>query len=1165
VNLLTNDLTAREQVLDISRSIILQAPAGSGKTTLLMQRFLRLLSAVDEPEAVLAMTFTRKAAGELRGRIEQALREASMSRADWPERDNPVKQRTLELAARVLEVDRQRGWGLLSTPARLRVQTIDGVNRALASAVPVSAAGIGDLALTTQPARLYREVARRCLAELEADPELCTVSGLVFEHLDNSWESLELRLAQMLQQRARWLPRIAGAEPVELRREIERLVTELLAEHVARLHRLIDSAALRAIVAIARSAADNLRSAGSTSALLPHLERLAASPESQHWSAEEWCALAHFALTQSTDDVSLRKAKGLNVKQGFPRTEKALKQRMQAWLQQHDSAAIVDALDAIRQAPPARFSTEEQQIFAALTRLLLFAAAELELAFRERGQTDFIAVAAAARDALRSLESEGSLRLLHQGSLLQHLLVDEFQDTSQDQYDLIMELTRDWQEGDGRTLFVVGDPMQSIYQFREARVDLFQRACETGIGHLPLHFYSLSQNFRSSEIIVDFVNDCFRKVFPPDFVALESAVPYTPSVATQKTGSASDGVFCHARRSVANSAEDARCEAAAVLELIRALRTDTSIQTIAVLVTARTHAAELVRTLQAADLPIAGVDLIPLEEAPVVKDLLALTTALANPLDRIAWLSVLRAPWCALDLADLTRLVEGAPRSAIIELWDSDERIGRLSAAGASHLQHLRSVLAPLLGYDERSLASKVEAAWLQLGGPVCYAETSALADARRYLDVLTRSLESSSGSIRDELTWLLDGLFSGGEARKPSGAVQVMTIHRAKGLEFDAVIVPSLARKTRGDDSALLDFLEWQDTDGTRTLMAPLEGDDTADEGPTLSRWIRVLQRRRAMRERARLLYVAMTRAKRTLHLFAHLKVKDGRVAAPVSSSPLGILWPALETAFTADFAVEPSAMMANLAPSADASIEARPLHRLSGFEPLAYWPQDVTIDRLQLSSAELKSERSSDPERPPESSRGGTNVANGGAMARMVGIVIHHELERLTGLAHLPTSADLDVADRQRWRRWLHAEGIEQAQIELALVRVATAIEKTLSDSSGRWVLDSHGQSARSEFALTGMSNGRLVNAVIDRTFIHQGVRWVIDYKTGTGDPRLLEDQTGLSTPSGQDAFVQEQLVIHRPQLQRYVQLLQAYDPLPVKAALYFPLLPRLVEIDL
>ena len=120
--MLPPDAAARERALDISASFLVQAPAGSGKTELLTQRFLALLAAVDNPESIVAITFTRKAAGEMRSRIAGALANAQKPR---PAEDHA--QRTWELACAALERNTAGNWGLLENPSRLRIMTLDAL------------------------------------------------------------------------------------------------------------------------------------------------------------------------------------------------------------------------------------------------------------------------------------------------------------------------------------------------------------------------------------------------------------------------------------------------------------------------------------------------------------------------------------------------------------------------------------------------------------------------------------------------------------------------------------------------------------------------------------------------------------------------------------------------------------------------------------------------------------------------------------------------------------------------------------------------------------------------------------------------------------------------------------------------------------------------------
>ena len=127
------DQPARMRALDPSGSFIVQAPAGSGKTGLLMQRFLVLLAGVEAPEEIVAITFTRKAAGEMRQRIVLALQSAS--RNEMPEEEHEL--RTWELARKALARDVEKGWQLIKNPTRLRIQTIDSLCMALVRQMPV--------------------------------------------------------------------------------------------------------------------------------------------------------------------------------------------------------------------------------------------------------------------------------------------------------------------------------------------------------------------------------------------------------------------------------------------------------------------------------------------------------------------------------------------------------------------------------------------------------------------------------------------------------------------------------------------------------------------------------------------------------------------------------------------------------------------------------------------------------------------------------------------------------------------------------------------------------------------------------------------------------------------------------------------------------------------
>lgn len=1135
MTLLETDAAARADSLDITRSLIVQAPAGSGKTTLLIQRYLRLLAAVEEPEAILAMTFTRKAAGEMRARVEQALAEAALPESAWPH--DPAKRQTVRLAQAALRHAELRGWRLPETPGRLRIQTIDGVHRSLAAAVPISAGGAGQLALASQPLSLYREVARRSLREAELDSEWAAASGRLFEHLDNAWVRVEELLAKMLAQRARWLPHLVGRSFAELSCELSQVLTQVLRELQLQLEGAFDSDALRQIAVLARHAKGVLDATGGDVEFRRQLHALADAEDGVTLDLEGWRSLAHFVLTKQDTPGASQFRKRVTIQQGFGPKDPQ-KKGFERWLADESSPQRAALLDEARQAPPVAFDADEGELMQSLVRLLLLAASQLELAFRERGEIDFIGVAAAAREALREDGDVERERILHQGSRLQHLLIDEFQDTSRDQFELILGLTRDWQSGDGRTLFVVGDPMQSIYQFREARVDLFEAAIREGFGRVRLESRSLARNFRSVPAIVEHVNQLFADVFPKTVDPQESAVPFAASLAgrtddadVRDAGSAAPAIDWRLAAVLGDDSRSQHWESGAVVDCVRRWRSDTSIESIAILVAARHHATALVAALSEAGYPVRGVDLVPLVDTAVVQDLLALTRALSSVLDRVAWLAMLRAPWCGLSLVDLTALLEDQPKAAIVDLWDDQERLERLSNDGRARLVHLQRCLAPMLARGDLALSLRVESVWLQLHAPGCYEDEGAMDDARRFLDALAEASTRRGWRAAVDLGPMLDGLYAAGSPL--AGAIEVMTIHRAKGLEFDAVIVPGLSRRVQNDSPELLELVEWQAAGHTLALFGPIAASDAIADRPSVSAWIRRLRSRRLDRERARLLYVAMTRAKRHLAPIAGFGMKRDGGASIASRSPLGVLRGAI--AAHIDNALR--------APVTTVELESEP-NALGGFRrwPVAFeppaWPADLAVSTLNLSSTEL------DAVTPRAS------VQSGDPHARAVGIVIHRELERLAHQAELPT--DVANSAEVRWRQGLLFEGVPEERCNHYLERVRGAVQHTLRAERGRWILARRDERDGLELALTGKVAGRIVNVVVDRCFVEAGERWVIDYKTAVPPD---DDVAG---------FVAAQCEVHRAQLARYSTLLARLGPEPVRAALYFPAIDRFVELN-
>src|SRR5262249_2153184 len=203
---LRSDEAARFAASAPADSILLEAPAGSGKTAVLTPRFRRLLSTVEEPGPILAITFTRKAAAEMQARVIRALR-GEFAASD------PEASELGGLARAALAHGATRGWSIETQPQSLRIQTIDAFNYWLASQLPIASHAGGMLQVTENAGELYRRAARRTLLEAESAPDLAQDARLLFERADNHWMYLERLIAQMLEERGHWLRFVAGEEP----------------------------------------------------------------------------------------------------------------------------------------------------------------------------------------------------------------------------------------------------------------------------------------------------------------------------------------------------------------------------------------------------------------------------------------------------------------------------------------------------------------------------------------------------------------------------------------------------------------------------------------------------------------------------------------------------------------------------------------------------------------------------------------------------------------------------------------------------------------------------------------------------------------------------------------------------------------------------------------
>jgi ATP-dependent helicase/nuclease subunit A len=796
------DAAARARALTPDQSFIVQAPAGSGKTELLTQRYLRLLSCVDHPEEIVAITFTRKAANEMRNRVLEALEKAKGSRPEMPN-----EAATWELAKAALARDETEGWNVIASPERLRVSTIDSFCAALTRQMPMLSRLGAPPAVVEDAEVLYREAARELIARLESDEKVSPAIVRLLQHLDNDLPKVEGLIAGMLARRDQWMRHVGSGE-CPSREHIEAALARVIEDALADLRSAIPTVEAPELLALARFAAENLRAAGTPSEILVCLD-MTELPGTTTDDLAKWRGLGSLLITAKGEW-----RKTVTTKNGFPAPSeapnasekarfKSAKDRFKVLIEKLSACpGLVEQLAGLFDLPPPRYDDSQWEVVEALYQLLLEAVKELWVVFQNRGEVDFTQVSWSALLALGTRDEPTDLALTLDYRI-RHLLVDEFQDTSLSQYELLDLLTAGWTPGDGRSLFVVGDPMQSIYRFRQAEVGLFLRAWHQGIGNVRLEPLNLKVNFRSQKGIVEWVNRTFARAFPARENVAAGAVTYSPAQAYDPAR-AEPAVMLHPilGRSYASEAER-------VLALVKQALADPSQETIAILVRSKGHLREIAPRLRRAGLRFRAVEIEALGHRSIVQDLLALTRALVHPGDRLSWLAVLRAPWCGLTLADLETLAGDDQKAALWELMQDTGRLARLSADGRTRLERVRVVMADCNAHRRRRpLRRLVEGAWLALGGPACAADATDLADALAYLDLL-EELEVAGDLVElNVLAERVEDLFALPDV-EATERLQLMTIHKAKGLQFHTVIVPGLGRMPRHTESPLLVWAE--------------------------------------------------------------------------------------------------------------------------------------------------------------------------------------------------------------------------------------------------------------------------------------------------------------------------------------------------------------------
>jgi ATP-dependent helicase/nuclease subunit A len=1185
---LPQDHAIRAAVLDTHRSFAVSAPAGSGKTGLLTQRVLALLSQCDQPENILAITFTKKAAAEMQHRIITALHstQQKINLGEAPPTDDYART-TWDLATQVLKRNDEKQWQLLSLPNRLNITTIDSFCRQLSQQTPLTndLGGIPDVLDNAEINYVYQLAARDTLASLESDQRIKPDLIRLIKHFNNQLGTLEELFMRLLQRRDQWLSLLYATK--NQREYLEETLQAVISDHLQKTTEAMLPYSGE-ILELADFAANNCLHDNIESAVNACIG-ITEMPSVHHDAIKQWLGLTELITIKSGD---LRKSVTKNI--GFPAVDKnnrsdednlinkRQKQRINELLKELKADThLAELLHQIRTLPSPYYNDSQWDLLDSLTRVLLVLVAKLNLTFINLGKTDFINITLAALSALGDEEEPTNLALILDYRI-QHILVDEFQDTSTPQLHLLKKLTAGWQPDDGRSLFLVGDAMQSCYSFRDANVGIFLNVRQHGLGDIALEAVNLTVNFRSDNAIVNWCNQVFSHVFPVDDETNQGAVKYQKALAFNTDdadltlGSSNKAVASYIFISAEKSKQRLH-EANKIVELISSAQKNNARQSIAILVRKRSQVNAISQVLDAQKITYRATDINRLDTDMSIIDLRSLTRALLYPNDKLAWFSLLRAPWCGLDMHDLyyvgqyniqhqhatliaslNDLVATQTTTLTKEYAGDTTRIS-LSVAGLCILDRFVKIIEQIMASQGRcDLRGWVESAWLQLGGGALLKELTEYPKITNYFSLLEKYQQGCSLAHWPTFDAAINTLYAKSiiDTNASSPPVEIMTIHKSKGLEFDTVIIPGLDSAAASDKQELIAWQEWLDEhQQPRLLISPVHATgNSKDRRDTVHDYIRGQHKRRQALESDRLFYVGCTRAIHHLYLLANYTSPNdtaqnrvGQIEAIDAgikpSTLLGSIWPDIKECvqiINTDHVDETSLALASQQNRTEQNSLSSPgiIARLSSsWHDCAYSESNLLADyRLQHHAQSLETDNRVKPDALLQ------------RHARYFGNVLHRALQAVTETDYRQWQPQRIDEQRLFWQLGLEQMGTPVSLAVQQSHQLTHIIAQVLTSDVGRWILDHQHENSACELRLLRMAkNNEVKEYIIDRTFVDRdtNVRWIIDYKSS--QPSV--DQT-------LENFLTEQSDLYKVQLDTYRQLFDTQVN-AISCALYFPLI--------
>lgn len=1111
------DEKERLSALDTTHSHHVEAPAGSGKTLLLTMRFLKLLGEVNHPGEIVALTFTEKAAGEMRNRIIRILNRAQ----DGEIPENHLDETLLKLAGGAISRHHHHK-NLFASSDLLNIMTFHGFCLYMVKRAPLQAGISPDCEIMEEETlpilmdEALRRVRDRLFSAHKGDTKRTVLENRLLYH-NNNWNSVSEELKEIIKTRDRFEDLImevsshgVSTMPSILSERLQMLIQK-------NLNTLREKFSSSGLGAKWKELIDHLSGKGAAVDDLPSL-----LPGPLWEELADWQAIANRTLTR---EGSPRKQFG--PKNGFYTN---FKETTWAELIQSMPEDVVKALHETRNYP---VKGEVIADTGTLSDLIILAAeviGEYEAICRKKHVIDFIGL---EQSAIRLFNEEDPSDLhLYLDHRIRHLLIDEFQDTSRNQWELVKRLCSGWAPGDGRTIFIVGDPKQSIYAFRKAEVRLFMES-KSGIptpgqGKIPVDVHLLKTNFRSTQGLIRWINSLFGNIVMnnPDTDADE--VPFNPSVPSKDVMEKAVISLNLFSNEDTDRAKDN--EARWLAEKVKKMLDETEDRSIAILLFTRNRIRSYLTALKEEHIPVQVQEGLSFANRPEVMHLMRIAKALTMPHDDISWASLLRSPWSWFDIKVL--------REVSIQEGDTWAAKIRLTAKRHPEMNFLvKAIDNALRRVGRDKLGSCVKRFWEDLDGPRITAYLygmAGVANCLRFLEILENVEEGIPQETLSRFEVILDSIYEPTDPTTSGSQVQIMTIHRAKGLEFDCVFIPfmdwkPLSSGPRTPPPYLLERIPGYDD---KYLIAM--GKDRRTEKPELTyRLLEKIRKERAWGEAKRLFYVATTRARDTLIMSGVVKTKDDAFFAP-EKSILGWVMDHEKINGKSPAEIRSDTISITLNPTIHDPYREDRSNSLILPDPIKLSPESIPYIVKVPSSVKSNN----------FSYQNGYEAED----RTTYGIITHRILHTLITGGRMPAESAVAKA--------ICAEGLSPDAAFPMASEIIREVTSTLSDPFIAKLVDKNNPVVKSEWAIEDMPEQKHIRSgVIDLAVFDGNDWWIVDFKTS----RPAKEEPF-------DDFISREAEFFEPQLNAYRSMLESVKSSKtqvIHTGIYFTALKQWIEV--